>query len=333
MGGPTRQAIGVRSASHQQRAQKIYDRFGVRPTYALDYPVSSNRDGYEPIRDIYESGGCLVGAHLQPWDTPPFTEFQSDLNSFPGNLPSELEAAKLANLTNTIEANLNVRPRIYKAGRYGVGAATTDILRELGYEIDVSVQPGTNLSHSFGPDFSRCGADPYWSDGEPRLLEIPLSIGYAGLLGDYGKPLRKVLGRPRIEALHFPGLFARLRLLERITLTPEGVTLGEQKRLARAMLRRGHRVFHLTYHSPSLLPGNTPYVRSERDLGQFLDRIKGFLEFFFGELGGLPATPFEVKEAALLAEAASAYPVADRAVEQSPRTVLSTGSKSNGQRP
>jgi len=110
--------------------------------------------------------------------------------------------------------------------------------------------------------------------------------------------LQKFLRQPRSESLHFPGLFARLRLLDRITLTPEGVTLSEQKRLARAMLARGHRVFHLTYHGPSLLPGSTPYVQTEADLSQFLDRISGFLDFFLGELGGQPSTPFEIKEAA-----------------------------------
>lgn len=296
--GVSRRAVGVRSASHQQRAQKIYDRFGVRPTYAVDYPISSNPDGYRPIRDIYESGGCLIGAHLQPWDTPPFTEFLSDLNSFPGNLPAELEFAKLTCLTDSIVANFGVRPRIYKAGRYGVGPGTDKVLERLGYEFDLSVQPATDLSHTFGPDFSRCGADPYWFGSQSRLLEIPLSIGHAGLLGRYGPSLQKFLGRPKIESLHFPGLFARLRLLDRITLTPEGVTLSEQKRLARAMLRRGHRVFHLTYHAPSLLPGNTPYVQTQADLDHFLDRILGFLEFFLGELGGSPSTPFEIKEAA-----------------------------------
>ncbi len=301
--GASRQAVGVRSTSHQHRAQKIYDRFALRPTYALDYPVSSSRDGYGPICEIYESQGCLIGAHLQPWDTPPFTEFLSDINSYPGNLPASLEEAKLSRLTETIVANLGVRPRIYKAGRYGVGPATASILKRQGYEVDVSVQPGTNLSHSFGPDFTNCGADPYWCRDTTGIMEIPLTIGYAGLLGRYGHQLRKFLGRPKVEALHLPGLFARLRLLDRIVLTPEGVTLNEQKRLTRAMLRRGHRIFHLTYHSPSLLPGNTPYVRTEKDLRQFLDRIEGFLEFFFGEVGGLPATPFDVKEAAAEAEA------------------------------
>ena len=35
----------------------------------------SRSDGYGPIRDIYVSGGCLIGAHLQPWDTPLLQNF------------------------------------------------------------------------------------------------------------------------------------------------------------------------------------------------------------------------------------------------------------------
>jgi len=81
--------------------------------------------------------------------------------------------------------------------------------------------------------------------------------------------------------------------------TPEGVTFAEQRRLTRAMLRRGHRVFSLTYHSPSLLPGNTPYVRNAAELGVLLDRIETFLRFFIDDVGGRPATPFEVRDQAL----------------------------------
>ncbi len=65
--------------------------------------------------------------------------------------------------------------------------------------------------------------------------------------------------------------------------------------MTRALLRSGHRVFSFTYHSPSLAPGNTPYVRTEADLRAFLRRIEQYLEFFFGEIGGRAATPFEIK--------------------------------------
>ena len=77
-----------------------------------------------------------------------------------------------------------------------------------------------------------------------------------------------------------------LGLVERITLTPEGISFDEQRRLTRALPRRGHRVFCFTYHSSSLAPGNTPYVRSEADLQVLLRRIDQYLDFFTREIGG-----------------------------------------------
>jgi hypothetical protein len=292
---PPRRARGVSSVKCQAQTQPIFERYGVRPTFVLDYPVSSTPDGYEFIRDLHRSGLCEIGAHLQPWDNPPFVEPTTDRNSYPGNLPAALEREKLAHLTGVIAENIGVQPRIYKAGRYGVGHATAGILAELGYEIDVSVVPGTDLTEKLGPDFSRCGARPYWFGAEPALLEIPLSIGYAGLLAPTGPVAHLLTMNERLKAFHVPGVLARLGLVERIALTPEGISFAEQRRLTRALLRNGHRVFSFTYHSPSLAPGNTPYVRSEADLRAFLLRIEQYLDFFMGELGGRPATPFEIK--------------------------------------
>lgn len=295
--GP-RRAIGVSSVKCHNRAQQIYDRYGVRPTFVLDYPVSSTPEAYEFIREVHRSGACEIGAHLQPWDNPPLVEPMTDENSYPGNLPFELEREKLLQLTHAIEQNVGVRPRVYKAGRYGVGPATAGILAELGYEIDVSVVPGTDLTCKFGPNFSHCRASPYWFGADPALLEIPLSIGYTGLLADTGYVAYTLTMNERLKALHVPGILARLGLVERITLTPEGISFEELRRLTRALLRKGHRVFNFTYHSPSLAPGNTPYVRSEADLRAFLQRIERYLRFFITEIGGRAATPFEVKTVA-----------------------------------
>jgi hypothetical protein len=290
-----RQAMGVSSVKSQLHVQRIFERYQVRPTYVLDYPVSSTPEAYEIIRDFHRSGACEIGAHLQPWDNPPFVEPKTDENSYPGNLPFELEREKLAQLSCAIHENIGVRPRIYKAGRYGVGRSTARILAELGYEIDLSVVPGTDLSPQFGPDFSHCGVEPYWFGEARALLEIPLSIGYTGLLAHKGGLAYALTMNERLKALHVPGILARLHLIERISLTPEGISFEEQRRLTRALLREGQRVFNFSYHSPSLAPGNTPYVRSDADLRAFLQRIEEYLEFFSGEVGGRPATPFEVK--------------------------------------
>ncbi len=94
----------------------------------------------------------------------------------------------------------------------------------------------------------------------------------------------------RVEALA-----SRFALFDRVRLSPEGFTLAEQKRLTRHLLARGRRLFSLSYHSPSLLPGKTPYVRDEAQLDQFLEMFEAYIVWFASELGGCFTTPLEVK--------------------------------------
>src|SRR4051812_35308673 len=277
----SRRANGVTSVKASLQVQPVFERYNVRPTFVVDYPVSTIPEGYEVIRDFYKSGVCEVGAHLQPWDTPPFVEEISDRNSYPGNLAPEVEREKLVRLTAAISQHIGVQPRIYKAGRSGLGLATPGILAELGYEIDVSVLPGTSLRRELGPDFSKCPARPYWFGTGPALLEIPMSVGYTGPLAGFPTIARALTMHPFLKALHLPGVLAHFRLLDRVVLTPEGITFEEQRRLTRAMLSRGHRVVSFTFHSPSLVPGHTPYVRDSGQLLSFLKRIEQYLEFFF----------------------------------------------------
>ena len=294
----TRRAAGVASVKALRRVQPLFERYTVRPTLVVDYPVSTIPEGYDVIRDLHRSGLCEIGAHLQPWDAPPFVEKITERNSYAGNLPPELEREKLVRLTAAIVENIGVQPRIYKAGRYGVGPATARLLGELGYEIDASVLPGTDLRRHLGPDFSKCPAHPYWFGANFALLEVPMSVGYTGVLAGFPAMARLLTTHPVPNKLRLRGVLARLRLLDRIVLTPEGITFEEHRRLTRAMLRRGHRVFSLTFHSPSLAPGNTPYVRDDAQLQSFLRRIEQYLEFFMTEVGGQAVTPFEIKERA-----------------------------------
>jgi peptidoglycan/xylan/chitin deacetylase (PgdA/CDA1 family) len=289
-----RGATGVSNLRHQERAHRVFDRHGLRPTYVIDYPVASREEGWRPLKELLDAGRCEVGAHLHPWVNPPFEEEVSYRNSYPGNLPEALERAKLARLVEAIGANLGVRPTSYRAGRYGVGPNTARLLAEAGFTVDSSVVPWTDLSGDEGPDFSLCGNRPYWFAASRPLLEVPLTLGFVGVLGRAGQGLyRRVAGRTA-HALHLPGVLARTGLLERIRLTPEGVDSDEHRRLTTTLLDQGHRVFVFSYHSPSLAPGNTPYVRSERDLDVFLGRLDAYVAWFLGPLGGRSATLSEL---------------------------------------
>jgi hypothetical protein len=286
-------------ARGQAAAQGIFDQYGVRPAYVVDYPVAVS-PGAALLRAFHDGGRCLIGAHLHPWVNPPLEEPVTPFNSYPGNLAPALERRKLEVLTEAIEDRFGVRPLLYKAGRYGIGPATAATLEALGYLIDLSVVPRTDYGADGGPDFRRYPDRPYWFGTGYRLLEIPMSRGLWSVAARHERHLVRALTSPRVPWLE-PAC-TRVGLVQRLALSPEGFDTNHHRRLVRGMLLRGHRVFTLTYHSPSLLPGNTPYVRSGRDLGRFLDRIKRLLGFFLEQLGGAATTPLEIRKLALAAE-------------------------------
>jgi len=285
-----RLSTGVSSIAAQTRAHRIFARYGLKPCYMVDYPVAAQPDGIAPLKDLHDSGLCDIGAHLHPWVNPPFDEPVNRINSYPGNLPPALERAKLAHLTDRIGESFGQRPTLYRAGRYGVGPATAETLEALGYAVDASVVPESDFRAEDGPDFRHCGPVPYWFGRTRKLLEVPLSVGFAGALAALGPRLHGALDGRVGQRLHLMGICARLGLFERIRLSPEGITATEHVRLVDAMHARGQRIFGYTYHSPSLVPGHTPYVRSAAELDRFLDRFDAFFDYFFGKLGGQATT-------------------------------------------
>lgn len=289
----------VQNVRQQFHAHKIFEKFGVRPIYLTDYAVATQASGFGPLRELIASGSCEIGAHLQSWETPPFSEELSERTSYNHNLPAWLQKEKLYRLTEAIQSNVGVRPVAYRAGRYGVGEEIAWILRAAGYQIDMSALPGVDLRRQHGTDFRRVFNRPYWFGADHDCLEIPLTAGFCGLLSATSLPYGFTTGlydlatRPSLRQTHMAGYLARLGILERITLSPEGISLEEMRRLTRRLLACRNRLFSLNYHSSSLLPGYTPYVRSAADLDRFLKRVEAYLEFFFDELRGIPMAPGE----------------------------------------
>jgi hypothetical protein len=290
-----RDTMSVKNIACQELAQTMFERHRVVPIYLVDYPVASQPEAYEILREWAAGKRCEIGTHLQPWVNPPFDEITSDLNSFPGNLPPALERQKLIRLTETIEENFGIRPVVYRAGRYGIGAATAKLLGDLGYEVDTSILPGADLRSKQGPDFRSFDARPFWHGHEGGLLSIPLTVGEIGLLAGSAFTAQTLLSRPWAAQIKATAIASRLGVFSRIRLTPEGYTLGEQKQLVRRLLANGVRIFNLSYHSSSLLPGATQYVRSTGDRDRFLATLDAFLDFFLNELGGEVRTPTEIR--------------------------------------
>jgi hypothetical protein len=118
-----------------------------------------------------------VGSHLHPWVNPPYTEALTTANSFASNLGQDLERAKLTALTDAVEQQVGIRPRIYKAGRYGFGPSRCACSRNSITRFDVSVNPYKDYSGQRGPNFERFDPRPFWFGNDGALLEVPCTSG------------------------------------------------------------------------------------------------------------------------------------------------------------
>ena len=250
---------------HLPEFQRIAEAHGLIPTYMLNHVVAMSGPAHDVLGPIAEAGHCVIGAQLHPWATPPYDEERSPENSYAGNLPAALEAAKIDSLTNAIATHFGQRPVIYRAGRYGVGANTAQLLGAAGYRMDVSVRPRFDYRADGGPDFTRHDARPYWTGNGSMLIELPVGACFTGKLRRFGRYLQHhAQGRPNLG-----GLLARSGALSRVALTPEDMPLEDAKEAVRVMLGDGLQMLNFAMHSPCLSPGFTPYVKTSADLNTF----------------------------------------------------------------
>ncbi len=275
------------------RVQDIFDEYSIVPCYVIDYPIASQSGSVEVLRDILADGRCELGAHLHPWVNPPFGEELTRSNMYPGNLDKELEHEKLSVLVDQIVQSFGVKPRSYKAGRYGLGENSLKIIRNLGFDIDLSVCTAFDYRADGGPDFSDFSAAPSWLDDQRSMLEIPLSGAFVGPLGKWSKHLYNVAGH--LDFMKGRGILSRLGLVDRLMLSPEGYEIAEHIKLSRFLFDQGVRTFTWNFHSPSVVPGMTMYTQTEKEVQHFLDKFKRFFDFFFNEMNGVATTPTRLK--------------------------------------
>ncbi|GGA06154.1 polysaccharide deacetylase family protein [Blastomonas marina] len=262
-----RENTAVDSVVRLRKFQTFCEGAGVIPCYLVDYPVANSSIAQDILGGAFRRRKADVGLQLHPWVTPPHDEEVNCRNSFAGNLPPALERAKIATLAKTVRARFGVDAKIYRAGRYGIGPNTIALLGEEGIAIDSSVRAYHDYHAEDGPDFSTRDSSPAWVGRDVRILELPLTTVFTGLLRRHGPKLYRRSGR--VAALR--GAAARLGLLNRVPLTPEGVSIDEAKAAIDHALGDGLPILNFAFHSPSLVPGNTPYVRDNDDLDAFYD--------------------------------------------------------------
>ena len=283
----TRDRHGTTHIAAIDRFQLLCDVHSIRPAYLVDYPIANDASAVELLGGYVAQDRADVGVQLHPWVNPPFTEEISVDNSYACNLPVELERAKLTALHSLIVERFGVKPQMYRAGRYGAGPNSREILRDLGVVIDTSVRSLFDYSAQGGPNYADCPLDPYWiADGE--LIELPVTTVFSGAFRLAGEMLFSHV----FQSLTSRGLLARSGMLERIALTPEGIPAEKAIHAIDIALEQKIPILNFSFHSPSLAIGHTPYVRNNEELERFYD----WWEQVFAHLNALGVKPTHVNE-------------------------------------
>ena len=284
---PRRDGVTVNNLGQLPRLTDLMEELNAPVTYFVTYAVAAHGASCRALRKVVDQGNGEIGAHLHPWNTPPLTESISPPNLMLNNLPGSLQFSKLRQLTDRLEDAFGRAPASFRAGRSGLGSSTIDAIRRCGYTIDSSVMPFYDLSSVHGPSYVGAPNSVYCigENGdalEPLntgpVLEIPVSSAYSRVPFERWDAIHRRLGSRLAQGLQLRGLAARTGFLRKIALKPELESVEDMLALSRILVEQGTSHLQVMWHSPSLLPGTTPFVHTSADRDRLLARIRGFIE-------------------------------------------------------
>lgn len=269
------------------RLQEIFDRYGVKPTYLITYPIATDDYCIDLFSKYHAENKCEIGLHCHPWNTPPFEEEINVYNSMMANLPEDLQFKKLKVLKETIVKNLGVTPLSYRAGRWAFHAGSARALAALGLKVDTSMTAYTDWSEYDGVDYTWVSPEPFRfnpenifkSEPEGRLLQVPASVGFLQQNFLLANKIYRSLEGSHWKKLRIKGILHRLGLLNQIPLSPELSSAEDMIKLLIKMSKMEFIVANMFFHSTALKKGLSPFVTSEEDEISFLRRVEDFVAF------------------------------------------------------
>jgi hypothetical protein len=278
---------GVKNVAQIKKLQEIFNGYEAMPTYLVNYPVINDKTARNLIKSIYDNGRCEIGAHCHPWNTPPINEKHDKKNSMLCNLPYTLAFEKIANLHESIIKETGVEPKCFRAGRWGFSPGIAQCIKELGYKIDTSITPFYDWTRENGPDFSNAPYSEYRFDPndifkekmDGSLLEVPPTIGFLQKNFKRCFKVRNWIIKSPLSKFRLLGILDMMNVINLRWLSPELISGNKMIHLAKNFMKNDYRFLNMSFHSTTLLPGRTPFVKNENELKRFLNNIETFLRF------------------------------------------------------
>jgi hypothetical protein len=275
----------LRNLDGVARLQRLCERFGVKPTYLLAWPVIGATDLFDGLGARAE-----LGTYLQPWATPPFEASEDRLSAFAvGTLGSAAAAAKIADLTEAFTARFGYAPRCHRAAKAGLTGAALQALERLEYAVDCTATPFLDQRGRGGCDWRMAPEVPYFPDrqrptlrGASPVLEVPRTVGWSAAVPDV---IARGAARAPDRVLRWmrPGLSIR-------RLNPHAHDIDALRDLAALLIDRGLPVLNLSIRSWELVPGTSQRGGDAATFEAYFERLESLLRYLVDQLRLTPRT-------------------------------------------
>ena len=257
----------------------IWNKYGIKPIYFVSPEVVMNNNCCKVLKQEIKNG-AIIGAHLHSEYIAPNVTIEDPAGKPSKEYPcyahsTKVEYEKIKNLTNLIKKNLSVRPVWYRAARYGADLDTIKSLKKLGYKYDSSVTPHINWQSQGGPDHSKAPEQPYWI-----------------LKDDYCKPAANKSRNIGIKEFPITISGKRFGILGRLLpsrwflynwIRPTHMTVFEMKRLIDKFDQKyTNPAIVMMFHSMEIMPGKSPFVKTENERNSFLKRLETIINYVRG---------------------------------------------------
>jgi hypothetical protein len=268
---------GVENVNELRRLEFIASEFGLPLTLLVSHSVAVSPACLQVLDFFRVNHRAEIGAHLHPWNTPPFQDLphaepvRSDL------IPRPLLGAKFETLITSLRNNLGVFPQSFRMGRFDLGKQVCQLLPEFGFIVDSSVVPLRNIAG--GPDHFLAQADPFPLNMQDvhrenaRVLEVPLTV--VPLL--HNAPHMAARLASRLSERGRNAVFSGFRHMATAGIHPAWFPLPSMKLAVRLHRARGGKVLNMFLHSSELKPGATPSFRTGTAVDALVQKIRRFL--------------------------------------------------------
>lgn len=280
--------VTTENAKFLPRFQQLCERWGLKPTYLVDYDMARCAAFVEFGRDAIRRNTAEIGMHLHPWNTPPEYKLTADDDRFHPYLIEYPESAirdKVALMTELLGETFGVAMRSHRAGRWAFNETYAQVLIDNGYWVDCSVTPHITWQEHLGDPLGRGGADyrsfpgqSYFVDssnirrsGASPLLEVPMSIRPCRF--DGVSRIRRRCGEH--------ALISRVldRFVPRYTwFRPRSNNLGEMLSVLKWVKHSRLDYIEFMLHSSEFMPGGSPTFKSEDDIERLFDTLARVFE-------------------------------------------------------